>query len=401
MILLAGMDLDTTQTLLGLDDARARLSAAGSPLAAEEVAVGAAVGRVLAGPHHALVDLPGWDNSALDGFALRAADGDRELPIAFAVSAGDDPVPLPPDTAASIATGGVLPDGADAVVAVEDATSDGVRVRASSPVSVGAGVRRRAADIARGAVVVEGGTLLTAIAVSSLAAAGLGAVRCTRRPRAIVLTTGDELVAPGSPLRRGQVHDSNSLLLGGTLASFGCDVEDGGRVPDTLAETERLFAAALEADLVVSSGGVSVGPRDHVKPALTALGVEELFWRVAIQPGKPVWAGRAPSGAIVLGLPGNPLSALVGLHLLIRPLVDVLLGRQTPSPVTLPLATAVRKLGRRTRALPARLEGGLIHPLADASHQIARAADAGGLVLIPAGKGELTAGTAAEYVALA
>ena len=310
------------------------------------------------------------------------------------MSAGDDPVPLPPDSAASIATGGVLPDGADAVVAVEDAISDGARVRASSPVSVGGraapggghrprrGGRggRHAADGDRG--VVAGGCRTLA--------------RCTRRPRAIVVTTGDELVAPGSPLRRGQVHDSNSLLLGGTLASFGCDVEDGGRVPDTLAETERLFEAALESDLVVSSGGVSVGPRDHVKPALTALGVEELFWRVAIQPGKPVWAGRAPSGAIVLGLPGNPLSALVGLHLLIRPLVDVLLGRQTALSVTLPLATAVRQLGRRTRALPARLEGGLDHPLADASHQIARAADADGLVLIPAGQGELPAGTAAE-----
>ena len=353
------------------------------------------------GPQHALVDLPGWDNSALDGFALRAAESDRELPIAFAVSAGDDPPPLPPGAAASIATGGVLPDGADAVVAVEDATSDGATVRASSPVEVGAGVRRRAADIARGSVVVEDGAMLTAIAVSSLAAAGLGQVSCTRRPRAIVLTTGDELVAPGSVLRRGQVHDSNSLLLGGTLESFGCDVEHGGRVPDTLAETERLFAAALEADLVVSSGGVSVGPRDHVKPALTALGVEELFWRVAIQPGKPVWAGRAPSGAIVLGLPGNPLSALVGLHLLIRPLVDVLLGRRTPPPVTLPLATAVRQLGRRTRALPARVEDGVIHALADASHQIARAAAAGGLVLIPAGRGELAAGTAAQYVSLA
>ena len=174
----------------------------------------------------------------------------------------------------------------------------------------------------------------------------------------IVLTTGDELVAPGSPLRRGQVHDSNSLLLAGTLTSFGCEVEHGGRVPDTREETERLFAAALEADLVVSSGGVSVGPRDHVKPALAALGVEELFWRVAIQPGKPVWAGRAPSGAIVLGLPGNPLSALVGLHLLIRPLVDVLLGRPRPPEVSLPLATPVRRLGRRTRALPARLEDG-------------------------------------------
>ncbi len=400
MILLTGMDLDTTQTLLGLDQARARLCAAGARLAAENLAVAGAVGRVLAGPHHALVDLPGWDNSALDGFALRASDSDRQLPIAFAVSAGDDPAELPLDAAAAIATGGVLPVGADAVVAVEDATSDGARVRPASPVRTGAGVRRRAADIARGAIVVQGGTLLSPIAVSSLAAAGLGEVACVRRPRAIVLTTGDELVAPGSPLRRGQVHDSNSLLLGGTLASFGCDVEHGGRVPDTLEETERLFSAALTADLVVSSGGVSVGPRDHVKPALMALGVEELFWRVAIQPGKPVWAGRAPSGAIVLGLPGNPLSALVGLHLLIRPLVDVLLGRTPPPATTLPLASAVRRLARRTRALPARVEDGRIYPLADVSHQIARAAGASGLVLIDAGKGDLDAGDEATFVAL-
>jgi molybdopterin molybdotransferase len=398
MILLAGMDLDTTQTLLGLRDARERLCAAGAPLPAEAVPVGAAVGRVLAGPHRALVDLPGWDNSALDGFALRAADSDLELPVSFAVAAGDDPPPLPPGTAASIATGGVLPEGADAVVAVEDATSDGARMRPGSRVAPGAGVRRRAADIAAGAPVLDGGTLLSAIAVSSLAAAGLGEVRCVRRPRAIVLTTGDELVPPGTPLHRGQVHDSNSLLLAGTLESFGCAVEHGGRVPDTLEETERLFADALSADLVVSSGGVSVGPRDHVKPALVALGVEELFWRVAIQPGKPVWAGRAPSGAIVLGLPGNPLSALVGLHLLIRPLVDRLLGRTPPDAVTLPLATAVRRLGRRTRALPARIEEGRILPLADASHQIARAAAAAGLVLIDAGQGELPAGAAASFV---
>ncbi len=400
MILLTGMDLDTTQTLLGLREARDRLCSAGARLDAEDVPVGSALGRVAADAHHALVDLPGWDNSALDGFALRAADSDRELPVAFAVSAGDDPAPLPPGAAVSIATGGVLPEGADAVVAVEDATSHGTSMRASSPVRAGAGVRYRAADIAQGALVVDGGAPLSAIAVSSLAAAGLGEVRCVRRPRAIVLTTGDELVAPGSPLQRGQVHDSNSLLLAGTLTSFGCEVEHGGRVPDTREETERLFAGALEADLVVSSGGVSVGPRDHVKPALAALGVEELFWRVAIQPGKPVWAGRAPTGAIVLGLPGNPLSALVGLHLLIRPLVGVLLGLAPAEDLSLPLAAAVRQLGRRTRALPARIEDGRIQPLADASHQIARAAAADGLVLIEAGKGELAAGAAATFVAL-
>jgi molybdopterin molybdotransferase len=265
---------------------------------------------------------------------------------------------------------------------------------------VGDGIRRRGADITAGAVVVDAGVRLTPVAVSALAAAGLGAVACVRRPRAVVLTTGDELVEPGAPLRRGQVHDSNSLLLLETLQSFGCAVEHGGRVPDTRDETERLFAAALEADLVVSSGGVSVGPRDHVKPALATLGVSELFWRVAIQPGKPVWAGRAPDGAIVLGLPGNPLSALVGLHLLVGPLVRTLLGLDEPDATELPLAEPVRRLGRRTRALPARLAGGRIHPLADASHQIARAAAADGLVLIEAGMGEHAAGAPAPFVPL-
>jgi molybdopterin molybdotransferase len=392
------MDLDTTQTLLVLADARARLQAAARRLEAEDVPIASAVGRVTAGPHRALVDLPGWDNSSLDGYALRAADSDRELPVTLAVAAGDDPPPLAPDSAASIATGGVVPEGADAVVAVEHATESGGRVRSEERLVAGAGIRRRGADIEAGAVVVDGGVRLSAVGVSSLAAAGLGSVACVRRPRAIVLTTGDELVAPGAPLRRGQVHDSNSLLLLETLTALGCDVELGGRVPDTRAETERLFAGALEADLVVSSGGVSVGPRDHVKPSLAALGVEELFWRVAIQPGKPVWAGRAPGGGIVLGLPGNPLSALVGLHLMVAPLVRTLQGVPEPTPLELPLAVAVRRLGKRIRALPARIAGGQIEPLAEVSHQIARAAAAEGLVLLEAGTGEHPAGAPAPFV---
>jgi molybdopterin molybdotransferase len=394
------MDLDTSQTLLVLQEARSRLRGAAGRLDAEDVPIAEATGRVTAAPQRAVVDLPGWDNSSLDGFALRAADADRELPVALAVSAGDDPPALAPGAAASIATGGVVPEGADAVVAVEHATATDGRVRADERLEAGDGIRRRGADITAGAVVVDAGVRLTPVAMSALAAAGLGAVAAVRRPRAVVLTTGDELVEPGAPLRRGQVHDSNSLLLLETLASFGCAVEHGGRVPDTREETERLFAAALEADLVVSSGGVSVGPRDHVKPSLAALGVDELFWRVAIQPGKPVWAGRAPGGAIVLGLPGNPLSALVGLHLLVGPLVRTLLGVAEPDAVELPLAEPVRRLGRRTRALPARLVGGGILPLADASHQIARAAAADGLVLIEAGDGEHAAGAPAPFVAL-
>jgi len=143
---------------------------------------------------------------------------------------------------------------------------------------------------------------------------------------------------------------------------------------------------------------VPVGPRDHVKPALAALGVEELFWRVAIQPGKPVWAGRAPGGGIVLGLPGNPLSALVGLHLMVAPLVRTLQGVPEPTPLELPLAVAVRRLGKRIRALPARIAGGQIEPLAEVSHQIARAAAAEGLVLLEAGTGEHPAGAPAPFV---
>ncbi len=394
------MDLDTSQTLLVLHQARSRLCAAVDRLAAEDVPVAEAAGRVTAAAQRALLDLPGWDNSSLDGFALRAADSDRELPVTMTVSAGDDPPALSAGEAAQIATGGVVPDGADAVVAIEHADAGDDRMRARERLAPGDGIRRRGADIQAGSVVVGAGQRLSPIAVSSLAAAGVGTVACVRRPRAIVLTTGDELVAPGTPLRRGQVHDSNSLLLTGTLTRFGCEVEHGGRVPDTREQTERLFAAALEADLVVSSGGVSVGPRDHVKPALAALAVEELFWRVAIQPGKPVWAGRAPTGAIVLGLPGNPLSALVGLHLLVAPLVRKLLGEDEPAAAELPLAAPVRRLGRRLRALPARLAGGLVHPLADASHQIARAAAADGLVLVDAGEGEVPAGTAVPFVAL-
>ena len=351
------MDLDTSQTLLVLDEARGRLRQAVSRLDSEDVPIAATVGRVTAAPQRALVDLPGWDNSSLDGFALRAADSGRELPVTLTVAAGDDPPPLGPDSAATIGTGGVVPEGADAVVAVEHASAVDGRMRADDRLAPGDGIRRRGADIAAGAIVVDGGVRLTPVAVSSLAAAGLGAVACTRRPRAVVLTTGDELVEPGTPLRRGQVHDSNSLLLAETLAAFGCTVEHGGRVPDTREETERLFAAALEADLVVSSGGVSVGPRDHVKPSLAALGVEELFWRVAIQPGKPVWAGRAPAGGIVLGLPGNPLSALVGLHLLVRRSCGRCSAPPSRTPVEAPLAVPIRRLGKRTRALPARLAG--------------------------------------------
>ncbi len=402
MLLRPAVDVDTTQTLASLEAARAILRAATAPLGVEQVTIAAAVGRVLGADVLAVADLPAWPNSALDGFAVRARDAERGLPIAFEVTAGNDPGALPEEHVAAIATGGILPVGADAVVPIERATiDDGGLVRADGPVAPGNGVRGVGADVSVGATIAVAAQRVTPLLAAAIAAAGHGTASCVRRPRAVVLVTGDELVAPGTSLRRGQVHDSNSLLIAGTLEAFGCVVVQVRNVPDSLAATTRVAADALaHADIVVSSGGVSVGPRDHVKPALASLGVEQLFWRVAIQPGKPVWAGRAPAGAIVVGLPGNPLSTLVGLHLIVATVVRALVGGPEPDPVFAALAEPVRRLPGRTRALPARVTGGRALAVAEGSHQIARAATSNGLVLIDAGVGFVETGTTVPVVSL-
>ena len=295
---------------------------------------------------------------------------------------------------------GCCPTGADAILPVERATERDGAVVAEGPVTAGDGVRPEGADVRAGASVLAAGTPLTPLAVAAIAGLGLPAVRVTRRPRAVVLTTGDELVPPGGELRRGQIHESNSFLIAATLEGFGCEVDvRRSGVGDTPEATHDAFAGALDADLVVSSGGVSVGPRDQVRPALAALGVEELFWRVSLQPGKPVFAGARSGGPVVLGLPGNPLSVLVGLHLLVRPFVGALLGRAEEGERTAPLGDAVRRLATRTRALPMRLDGGVLRTLgADLSHQLARAAAADALAVIAIGEGEAAAGDAVPYV---
>jgi molybdopterin molybdotransferase len=400
MVPLPPLDVDATQDMLELAAAQAALRAAATRLDAEDVPLAALEGRVLATTLVALHDLPTWANSSLDGYALRAADAPGPLPVAFDVSAGDDPPALAAGSAAAIATGGLVPAGADAIAAVERVTAHDGLVEVLGPIAAGDGVRPAAADIAAGADAIAAGTELAPHAVSAVAALGYGAAACVRRPRALVLATGDELVEPGSALRRGQIHDSNTTLVGLTLRRLGCDPVVGGRVPDDLAGTRRVFAEAAEHDLVVSSGGVSVGPRDHVKPALAALGAEILFWRVAIQPGKPAFAAVLPSGTLVLALPGNPLSVLAGLHLLVRPAVDVMLGRASQPPLQVTLGAPVRRMASRLRALPAHLAGGVATPLAEVSHQIARAAAADALVLIDRGQGEVAAGTTVQAVIL-
>jgi molybdopterin molybdotransferase len=385
-------------------EARALLLRRLAPLPAETVALSSALtGRVVADDVHAAHDLPPFDNSAMDGYAVRAAEAAEELPVRGNSFAGDDPARLEPHTAMTIATGAPLPAGADAVVPVELAHANGDRVSFDGPVALGDHVRPRGTDVPAGAVVISAGSSLRPLALAAIATSGVARVRCHRAPRVSVVVTGDELVAPGEPLQHGQIHESNSILIAARCEQAGAHIVSVERVHDDAAATREALSQALEeADVVVTSGGVSVGTRDHVKPALAALGVEQLFWRLAVQPGRPTWCGLR-AGRVVIGLPGNPLSVMVGLELLLVPALRRLAGAAHPGPVTfqLPLTEPLRRDPQRLRVRPVRLVPAGAEPLgADLSHQLGRAAAADALALVPAGDGELDAGTAVELIGL-
>jgi molybdopterin molybdotransferase len=386
------------------DEARALLLERVSPLPAETLALTSALsGRTVAADVHAAHDLPPFDNSAMDGYAVRAVDAGEELPIAGGSFAGDDPVRLEPHTAMTIATGAPLPGGADAVVPVEKARVSGERVSFEGPVKLGDHVRRRGTDVPAHSVLVSAGSRLRPLALAAIATGGVDEVRCHRSPRVCVVVTGDELVPPGEPLAHGQIHESNSILIASRCRQAGAEVVRVVHVPDDAEATRSALSLALgEADVVITSGGVSVGTRDHVKPALAELGVEQLFWRIAVQPGRPTWCGLR-DGRVVIGLPGNPLSVLVGLELLLLPVLRRLAGAADVGPQTfgLPLTTALRRDPARLRVRPVRLMPGGAEPLgADLSHQIARAALAEALALVPVGDGEIRAGETVDLIDL-
>jgi molybdopterin molybdotransferase len=385
-------------------EARALLLERLSPLPAETLALTSALsGRIVAADVRAAHDLPPFDNSAMDGYAVRAAEAGGERPIAGGSFAGDDPVRLAPGTAMTIATGAPLPEGADAVVPVELAHENGDRVSFDGAVAPGDHVRRRGTDIAANSVVVSAGSRLRPLALAAIATGGVAELSCHRTPRVAVVVTGDELVAPGEPLRHGQIHESNSILIAARCEQAGAQVVVIERVHDDAGATREALARALAlADVVVTSGGVSVGTRDHVKPALAALGVEQLFWRLAVQPGRPTWCGLRDD-RVVVGLPGNPLSVMVGLELLLLPALRRLAGAADAGPATfqLPLTGALRQDPKRLRVRPVRLVAAGAEPLgADLSHQLARAAVADALALVPVGNGELTAGAPVDLIDL-
>ena len=374
-------------------------------LPVEDVAVSADLaGRVLAADVHAAVSLPPFDTSAMDGYTVRAADlRGGGVPIAFRLGAGDRPRPLPPGSAAGIATGAPLPEGADAVVPIEVAREEGGRLVADPP-AVGAHIRERGGDVREGDLVGAAGTRLTPALLAAISATGVGTVAVARRPRVAVLATGSELVRVGQPLEPGQIYESNMTSIVAQARGAGADVVAASIVVDDREETRDAFARAIAAaDVVVSSGGVSVGPHDHVKPAMAALGVREVFWRLAHKPGKPLWFGVAETGVLVFGLPGNPVSSLVCFELFLRPALAALQHGRAPERPVARLAEPVERLRVRDHAVRCRLsaspEGMQLHPLGPQdSHLIVHAAGADAIALIDAGDGEAAAGELVEYV---
>ena len=391
---------------LSIDEALALLLARVQPLSAEDVPLRLAAGRVLAESGRAVIDLPPFDSSAMDGFAVRAEDTPGRLPV-IGQSAAGRPFSgtLPAGAAVAISTGAVVPPGADAIVPVEETSVDGGSV-AVAPAKPGAHLRQRGGDAPAGAVVVPAGVRLRPAELGALAAAGIASIRAFRRPRVAVLATGTELRQPGSALAPGEIYEANTPLLTAQLVAAGADVDVLAPVADDVAATTAALATGITADVLVTSGGVSVGPHDLVRAGLAELGVEEVFWRVDVRPGRPIAFG-VRGRTLVFGLPGNPVSSLVGCELFVRPAVLALQGAAEPGPLFLPgkLGVAVRRDPRRAQLIRARLrvepDGVVLEPLrGQESHMIATAAGAAALARIDAGAGELPAGSPVRYLSL-
>ncbi len=347
---------------LSVEEASAQLLAAARTIEGSELLpTSDCLGRVLAEPVISGTDLPGWDNSAMDGYALRAADlqaSDGWLPVSQRIAAGQCGTPLTPGTAARIFTGAPVPEGADTVVVQEVCEQDGDRVRVNAEITAGANIRHRGEELEAGSQVLEAGTRLAPQHLGLAAGVGAEQLRVYRRLRVAVLASGDELVMPGEPLGPGQIYNSNRFLFRALLQALGCEVIDLGIVKDEREATvAALSTAAEQADLVLASGGVSVGEEDHVRPAVEQLGSLDL-WRVAMKPGKPVAFGHIGQTPFI-GSPGNPVSLFVTFCLFARPFIERMQGVQDaklPIPLWLPSGFALSKPVKRRDYQRARLE---------------------------------------------
>jgi molybdopterin molybdotransferase len=359
--------------LLGLDEALQRLhgvAVAHAITDAEEVSTFDALGRVLATEVRSGLDVPPADNSSMDGYALRAADAATAgtvLPVSQRIAAGEVGQPLVHGSAARIFTGAQIPPGADTVLMQElgeAMAGEGLgTLRVLMPPHTGDWIRRRGEDVRFGDVVLTRGTRLTPQALGLAASVGAASLSVVRRPRVALFSTGDELVMPGEPLKPGAIYNSNRYMLRALLQGAGCEVSDLGIVPDQLQATrDALRQAATGHDLILTSGGVSVGEEDHLRPAVRAQGRLEL-WQIAIKPGKPLAFGEVRPGALFIGLPGNPVSSFVTFLLCVAPVLKAMLGADANRPTGLPVRADFDwpKADKRREFLRVRLneQGGL------------------------------------------
>ena len=353
-------------SLLSFDEALQKLLDAARPVAeAEEVDAVAAAGRTLARTQASGITVPPLDNSAMDGYAVRLADiaapGVR-LPVAQRIPAGSVGTPLQPGTAARIFTGAPVPEGADAVVMQElcEHAGEGV-VQVNHVPRPGENIRRAGEDIQAGAEILASGSRLTPQGIGLAASVGLATLPVFRRLRVAVFFTGDELSMPGEPLKPGGIYNSNRYTLRGLLAALGCEVRDLGIVPDSLEATRAaLREAAAASDVIITSGGVSVGEEDHVKAAVQAEGALDL-WKIAIKPGKPLAFGKvSPRDTAFIGLPGNPVSTFVTFLMLVRPFLLACQGARATAPRGLMMRADFDwpKPDRRREFLRVRINGG-------------------------------------------
>jgi len=356
----------------------------------EELPTQDAAGRVLAKQVVALVDVPPLDNAQMDGYAVRCGEITQipmSLPVRLRIAAGQPPTKLPPGCAARIFTGAPIPEGSDAVVMQELTRTQGESVVVLEAPKPGQWIRRVGSDFARGAQALGAGQPLRAQHLGIAASVGVARLCVVRRPRVALFTTGDELAMPGTEAAPGRIYNSNRFVLKGLLESLGCRVNDLGIVPDSLPATcEALEKAAQDADVILSSGGVSVGEEDHIKAALTSLG-ELQMWQIAMKPGKPLAFGHVRQVAFI-GLPGNPVSSFVTFVLFVRPFLLRCLGVRDVAPKAVQLRADFQFSPDRTRRqyVRARLNesGGLDLFPSQNSSLLSSVAWADGLVDVPA-----------------